>query len=51
MRIGPFLLLVLAVVVLAAATIWMAQAAGALALLPAVGTVLLVLTILILRAR
>ncbi|MFZ3582417.1 hypothetical protein ACOI1H_09640 [Loktanella sp. DJP18] len=51
MRTGPFLLLILTVLLLAAATVWLAQFAGALALLPALGTVLLILAILIRRAR
>ena len=51
MRIGPFLILIGTVLLLAAATVWLAQIAGLLALLPAVGTVLLILTILIRRAR
>ena len=51
MRIGPFLLLIMTVLLLSAATVWMAQASGLLALLPAVGTVLLILTILIRRAH
>lgn len=51
MRTGPFLLLIMIVLLLAAATVWLAQIAGALALLPALGTVLLILTILIRRAR
>ena len=51
MRIVPFLILIATVLMLAAATVWLAHRAGLLALLPAVGTVLLVLTVLIRRAR
>ena len=51
MRTGPFIILILTVLLLAAATVWLAQSAGLLALLPAVGTVLLVLSVLIRRAR
>lgn len=51
MRIGPFLFLIVTVMLLAAATVWLAKTAGALALLPAVGTVFLILTVLIRRAR
>ena len=51
MRIGPFLLLTVTVLLLAALTVWLAQSSGVLALLPAVGTVLLILTVLIRRAR
>ena len=51
MRIRPFLILVATVLVLAGATVWLARISGSLALLPAVGTVLLILTILIRRAR
>ena len=51
MRIRSFILLILTVLFLAALTVWLADKAAALALLPAAGTVLLILTILIRRAR
>ena len=51
MRVRSFLFLIVTVLLLAAATVWLAQSAGLLALLPAVGTVMLILTILIRRAR
>jgi hypothetical protein len=51
MRTGPFLLLIATVICLAALTIWLAQMSGALALLPAIGTVALVLTVLIRRVQ
>ncbi|WP_394152328.1 hypothetical protein [Loktanella salsilacus] len=51
MRTIPFLLLIAAVICLAGLTIALAQMSGVLALLPAVGTVGLVLTVLIRRAQ
>ena len=51
MRIGTFLLLILTVLLLAGATVWLAQTATTLALLPALGTVILVCTVLVRQAR
>lgn len=51
MRIGPFLYLIGAIIVLSAATVWLAQQSGVLALLPALSAVLLILAVLIRQVR